>query len=136
MHYSGGVPVIDRIAPAEPQNDWSLDAANQGGTVDLLTALFRAARPRPRDALCDWSLDLFDGRRRSRLTLGPIEGHRNSLTCAGEYRRLAGYPPEDLASYDHMPFRLTFEPGDAGNWLLTRIDTQTPYGRMRILRLP
>lgn len=135
MHYDRGVPVIDRLAPEEPQRAYSLEAANQGGTVDMLTALFRVARPRPVAELCGWSVDLFDGRRRSRLVLEPARTQDGESRCQGEYRRLAGYAPQDLEDYDHMPFVVTFRPDAAGNWLLTRIDTQTPYGRMRILRL-
>ena len=136
MRYQQGAPEILRIAPPETPGPWSISAADQTGTDDPLTALFRVIRPRPREALCGWSVDLFDGRRRARLTLDPPQTEGDSITCDGTYQRVAGYSPIELADYTALPFALVFQSDTGEDWHLTRMVTQTPYGRMRILRSP
>jgi len=134
MRYPNDVPTLVRIAPAEPPGPWVIEPAEQVGTVDLMTALYRIVRPRGVETLCDWSVELFDGRRRSRLLLDAPHHEDGRVICTGAYQRIAGYPPDDLQDYRSLPFQLTFAPFDGRNWQLARIVTQTPYGRMRIIR--
>ncbi len=134
MLYPQDTPEILRIAPEEPTGPWTIAAADQTGAVDPLTALYRVIRPRLRDELCGWAVDLFDGRRRSRLTLDPAQPRGDTITCVGAYQRVAGYAPAELADYTALPFALVFQPDTGDEWHLTRMVTQTPYGRMRIVR--
>lgn len=133
MQYPGGVPRVLTLAPEEPVEHWTLDPTRQAGTLDPLSALLTLIRPRPRDELCGVTVETFDGRRRGRVSLAEPVEDRGALVCAGLYRRLAGFSPEDMADYDRMPFTVVFEQSDAGSWHLTRAVTQTPYGRMRLV---
>jgi len=136
MQYINGVPQIRHIAPDEPHHPWSLTPDDMAGTVDLMTALYRVARPQPRDALCDWSLETFDGRRHARLALQPAredpDGRR--VTCEAAYIRVAGYSPADMADRLSYPFTLTYAETSTDAWQLMQAVAQTPYGRVRILR--
>lgn len=134
MRYVNGTPTIVTIAPPEAHQPWSIDAADQTGTVDQLTALYRIVRAQPRAEVCDWSVDVFDGRRRARVVLDPASLVDGKLVCNGAYIRTAGYSPDDLAARSSYSFSVSYEPTETGEWWLTGAETQTPYGRMRILR--
>ena len=92
MTYDAGVPRIEAIAPEEAPTDWTLDPATQGGTLDPLSALYRLARPQ-QGAPCNRVIDLFDGRRRSRLRLEVPRINSRAAQCDGAYERVAGYAP-------------------------------------------
>ncbi len=133
MVYPNGAPVVLRISPETESEPWDVDPAGQRGTTDPMSALYRLVRPRPYDALCDWELAVFDGRRRSSLALGPVETGQGRAWCYGEYRRVAGFAPEDMEERRSFPFFVEFVEGADGDWRLTRAETQTLYGRVRIL---
>lgn len=134
MTYPGGVPTILSIAPPEPPGPWRIEATDQTGTIDPLTALYRITRPRALPDLCDWSTDLYDGRRRARLTLAPAQSDHDLMRCQGTYQRVAGYSPDELRDYQVLAFELWFAPTATSEWQLTRAATHTPYGVMRINR--
>jgi len=133
LEYLAGIPVVVSAAPAREAGPWTIDATDQSGTVDPMSALYRLARPRPLEELCDWSVDVFDGRRRSLLVLGPADEDDGLAYCYGEYRRVAGFSPEEMEHGRHFPFAVEFEQLPAGLWRLTRVETQTTYGRVRII---
>ncbi|MBF9034024.1 DUF3108 domain-containing protein [Rhodobacterales bacterium HKCCE2091] len=134
LRFSGGRPVVDAITPADPPQPWDVDPAAQAGAVDPLSALYRLARPRLSDALCGWSEAVFDGRRRSDLVVGPPVPMAGGVACEGLYRRVAGFPPEDLAERRDFPFTAFFSETAEGRWVLTRVDLQSLYGAVRITR--
>lgn len=134
LRYADGLPQVISLSPPVAQAEWALDPATQGGTVDPLTALFMLARPRARGALCGISVEMFDGRRRGRLSLAAPIADGASLRCAGVYRRVGGFAPEDMVSFDRLAFDVVFETDAEGLWHLMRGSTQTPYGRMRFRR--
>ncbi|WP_071672850.1 DUF3108 domain-containing protein [Nioella nitratireducens] len=131
--YPDGGPVLQSIIPAHAPQPWDVDPAAQGDTIDPMSALYRLARPRPLEALCDWSVAVFDGRRRSSLSVGPVEVESGRALCLGVYARIAGFPPEDMAERRDFPFVVEFSAEEDGRWRLTRVETQTLYGRVRIL---
>ncbi len=136
MRYVDGLPEIQSIAPDEPRRPWSVNPADLAGTVDLMSALYRVARPQPRAGLCGWSLDTFDGRRHARIQLdaAPPDPDAGRVTCQAAYLRVAGYAPGDLADRRSYPFTLTYAEDPAGLWQLAQAVAQTPYGRVRLLR--
>ena len=136
MHYVDHVPVIERIAPNEPARPWSLSPDEQAGTVDPLSAVFRIVYPRADRAPCGWSVEIFDGRRRGELALAAPHVSGDTARCDGQYRRTAGYSPDDMAERDGYALSLEYHRDGAGLWQLHEVVTQTPYGRMRILRQP
>lgn len=135
MDYKGGVPQVRVYNPPRTPAAWDLEASSQGGTVDPLTALYATLRDVDPGAECNRALRMFDGQRASALTLGPpqaLEG--GAVTCAGEYRRVAGFPPEDMAEKTRFPFSLTYLPGENGKMRVVEVTMDSLYGKARLIR--
>lgn len=136
LAYARGVPRVVRYDPPPAALPDPVDPATQGGTVDPLTALHRALRDAPPERACRLSLDLFDGRRAARLTLAAPQLTGDGATCAGEYRRIAGYSPEDMAERDRFPFTLHLTPLPDGSLRVDRVEMETIFGPARLVRRP
>ncbi|MFZ1660957.1 MAG: DUF3108 domain-containing protein [Paracoccaceae bacterium] len=134
MAYKSGVPQVKSYNPPRPQRVEEIAPSSQGGTVDPLTALFAVVRDVPAAEACNLKLVLFDGRRRSQVVLGAPAAKGDTITCAGEYRRLKGFSADDMAEKSRFPFQLTYE--DAGNGMVhvTEISMDTLYGKGRMIR--
>lgn len=134
MRYRNGVPQVREVTPARAPTEYDLDPAKQGGTVDILTALYAALRDQSPEAACTQRLEMFDGRRRSRLTLSdPQPQADGGLICAGEYRRVAGFHPDDMTERTTFGFSMTLAP--VGDLLrVTKITTPTLYGTATLRR--
>lgn len=133
LRYVDGLPVVVSALPVRATRDWDIDPAEQPGTIDPMSALYRLARPRPLAELCNWSVAVFDGRRRSSLSLDVAEADGASLLCEGRYARIAGFPPEAMAERGVFPFTAEYRRLPDGDWRLTRVVAQTLYGRVRII---
>jgi hypothetical protein len=136
LTYQGDTPAIAFIGPPRAPAPWDTDPAAQSGTVDPLSALYRLARPQPATTLCNWTLPIFDGRRRARLVLGPGRGNTGTITCDGLYQRVAGYTPEEMADRRAFPFTASFSETTPGVFRLTSVAAQSLYGPVRIIRRP
>lgn len=134
MRWQDGIPVVEASTPGTAQEPWRLDPATQRGTIDPLSAVYALARTRPLGQLCDWSQDVFDGQRRSALSLGPATQSGDHTICQGAYRRVAGFSPEDMSERTEFPFTAHFTQGPDG-WRLTQVDVQSLYGLVRITRV-
>lgn len=131
MSWSGITPRITAQDP--PPNPGAVPAASAAGPTDPLTALWQVLRDRPDGALCDRLLQVFDGARRSQLGLAAPHIADDTAQCAGEYRRLAGFPAAEMAERDSFPFTAHYErSGDV--WRLTDVETSSLYGQVRIQR--
>jgi len=134
IEYARGLPRVTRALPERPVRDWDVNPATQGGTVDPLTALWAALRDVETGQECDLALRLFDGRRSTTLRLATPQRAGDRVTCAGEYRRVAGFSPEDMAERTRFPFRLTYAPGPDGRMQVVEVAMETLYGRARMAR--
>lgn len=67
------------------------DTSKLGNAIDPLTLLYIALRDQPRDEVCRFEADVFDGHRHARITLKGRQPNGNTITCNGSYRRVAGY---------------------------------------------
>lgn len=133
MVWQKGVPVIQSYKPERQPRPYDVDPATQKGTVDPLTAMFATLRDVAPGAECKASLDLFDGRRASKLILGSPQKTGDTVTCAGEYRRIAGFSPEDMAEKTRFPFTLTYAPAGEG-MRVVEVAMDTLYGKARLVR--
>jgi hypothetical protein len=113
-----------RAAPA--------DTSGLPDALDPLTALYLILRDQPRDALCQFRREIYDGHRHARLSLGSPRQKGTRVTCAGEYRRINGYSSSDQKER-RVPFTVLYD-GDEGEMLATRVDIQTKYGKAVLLR--
>ena len=125
IDWKGGAPV--RVSVEPPRNS-APDPAKQGGTLDPISAGLAVLFDRPANDVCDTSVDVFDGTRRSRLVLGRPETAGAEIACGGTYARLEG-EASSMASAREFPFRLVFHANGDGSAHLMRIETRTDFGR-------
>lgn len=130
VRFGGGVPKL--VAGNPDSSAPPADTGRLRNALDPLTALFLILRDQPRDGLCRFHSDIYDGHRHARLLLGNRNAGQESIACAGEYRRIAGYSASDKKE-GHVPFRVLYE-AKAGTMRATRIDIQTKYGKAVLLR--
>ncbi|NBE07971.1 DUF3108 domain-containing protein [Paragemmobacter ruber] len=135
VDYTDGTPRLTVDEPPRAPADWQIDPATQGGTVDPISALFVILRDAVPGTECNRAFRLFDGRRATELTVGPARpGTDGTLTCDGEYRRIAGYPPEDMAERTRFPFTLTLMPTADGRLRVTEVTMDSLIGKARLIR--
>ena len=134
MAYKAGVPQVKSYVPPRPPRVDDIDPATQGGTVDPLTALYLILRDVPAAKACAMKLTLFDGRRRSQIMLGKPAKSGDQITCAGEYRRLDGFTPEDMAEKNRFALSLTYGQSAKDMVHVTEISMDTLYGKGRMIR--
>lgn len=129
IDWKGGTPV--RVS-VEPPRSSAPDPATQAGTLDPVSAGFRLLRSVPTTALCNTTVDVFDGSRRSRLTVARPEISGTSATCEGTFARIEG--EANTMTVDRpFAFSLTFAiDGDSAR--LQRIDAPTSFGQAVISR--
>lgn len=128
MEYSGGVPRITFYEASADHRPDRLDPATQGGTLDPATSLYAILRDQPRAAACTAAVVTFDGRRRSQTRLADPQPDGERIVCRGEYRRLDGFSPEDMAERTRFPFTLIYEPGPGGLMRVAEVRLRTLYG--------
>ncbi|MCC6304949.1 MAG: DUF3108 domain-containing protein [Rhodobacteraceae bacterium] len=140
MDYAGGVPhlVEYRSDRTSERRGEPLDPATQGGTLDPMTALYLALRDVAPGELCGLDVELFDGRRRSRMWhTGAREAAADAagaVTCAGEYRRIEGFTLRDMGERDSFPFRVTYRPEAGGRMAVDLVRVETLYGLATMVR--
>lgn len=134
MEYKSGVPQVKAYDPPRTPSDRDVDPATQKGTVDPLTALFVVLRDVPAAEACRTKLFMFDGQRRSQVVLSSPRTGGDTITCAGEYRRLEGFSEKEMAEKQRFPFELTYEPIDGGMVRVVEVAMDSLYGRAAFTR--
>ncbi len=130
IDWKNGVPVNVSI---EPPRKINADPAKQGDALDPVSATFRMFRDAPPDEICDDTVFIFDGSRRSRLVFKPPVADGNRLTCTGTYSRLEG-EANSIADLQEFPFTVTFTLNKDGIAQLQRIEAPTNFGTAVIKR--
>jgi Protein of unknown function (DUF3108) len=130
IDWKGGVPSKVSIDPPRKIN---ADPAKQGDALDPVSATFRMFRDAPPDRICDDTVFIFDGSRRSRLFFNPPVADGNRLTCTGTYSRLEG-EANSIADLQEFPFTVTFTLNKDGIAQLQRIEAPTNFGTAVIKR--
>jgi hypothetical protein len=126
-----GAPI--RVS-VEPPRRRPADPARVVGALDPVSAGFALLRDSPPDRICATSVEVFDGSRRSRLSLAeprPAEG--GGYACDGLYARLEG-EAHSLSAASEYPFRLVFSPKGEGMVQLERIEARTRFGPAVVAR--
>lgn len=135
MRFDGGIPSVDRYLPERERRAYDIDPAKQRGTIDPLTAAATLFQDQPATALCSQTLQMFDGRRRSQLTVAAPTIQGESATCGGTYTRLAGFSPKDMQERVNFPFTLMYTRIDADTYRLMAFTTKTTFGSARAKRM-
>lgn len=127
-------PVVEMYAPSREHRDYDIDPAAQNGVLDPLSAAHLVFRDQGLGDLCNKVIDVFDGRRRTRLTLdAPVDTGQNTI-CTGAYSRIAGFSPEDMQEQVNFPFTLVYTKGDADTYILSSFTTETSFGSAEAAR--
>lgn len=134
MSWKGNVPQVRSYDPPRQPRDWDVDPATQAGAVDPLTAMFATLRDVEPGQECKISLRMFDGRRATQIATSAPKAAGETVVCSGEYRRLAGFSPEDMAEKTRFPFTLTYAPNGAGKMRVTEVAMDTLFGKARLVR--
>ena len=133
FRYRDGVPTVTRTPPPRKPPKFAADPGKQGGTVDPMTAAYAILRDRPADLACDLAIQMFDGRRRADIRLVGGEAVPGGLSCRGEYRRVEGFSPEELAEKPVWPFTVSYRAA-GGVLQVEEVRVPTTFGAVRIRR--
>ncbi len=131
--YENGVPRVVRREPPRERDRYA-DPAEQGGTIDPLTAFYKVFRDVPAEQACRVDMDLFDGQRRAQVVLSRAERDGDTLRCDAEFRRIEGYSQREIEEGTRFPFRLTYEARPDGRMRVMRVRMQTEYGPATLTR--
>ncbi|MBK0400824.1 DUF3108 domain-containing protein [Limibaculum sp. M0105] len=127
MAYESGRPAAIEAEPPFTPKPWQVDPFAQAGAFDPLTAALSGLALQSRAQICDRSVEIFDGRRRYAIDIGPPQADPEGLRCDAAYRRVAGYKPKLMRKPD-WPFTMWFAQGADGLWHVTRAMGDTPLG--------
>jgi hypothetical protein len=134
MEFEGRTPMVVARTPEREPAPYDVEPGSQTGAVDILTALFAVFRDAPRAEICDLDLPMFDGRRRTQLVVDAPAEAGATVTCAGEYRRIAGFPPDEMAERTRYPFVLVYVAGSDGLMRLQEVRMESTQGSGRLIR--
>lgn len=134
LTYRGGTPLVKKYTPPREPAPWDVPPATQSGTLDPMSVLYSTLKDVPGDAVCNSDIRMFDGRRASRVTLTGKVGEGDGFTCQGEYRRIKGWHPEELAEKSRFPFSLTYAKVGDDLYRVTQVTTDTTVGRATLKR--
>lgn len=134
MTYSRGVPSAVEYTPPREGRDKDVNPATQGGTVDTLTALYAILRDVDAGQECKVSLQMYDGRYVSSIAISNPVRKDGGVTCSGQYIRIAGFKPEEMAERTIFPFTLTYQPGAKDRMRVTEVAMESIYGKASMKR--
>ena len=134
MRFTKGKPIVDAYLPSRAKRGYDINPAAQKGTLDLLTAAHSVFEDSAAKDLCNRIIAMFDGRRRSKLTLSKPKKSGSRATCSGKYTRIAGFSPHDMQKRVNFPFSLVYEQQNDGNYRLMSFHTQTTFGNAKAVR--
>lgn len=134
MTYSRGVPSEVQYTPAREGREKDVDPSTQAGTVDTLTALYAILRDVEPGQECKVSLKMYDGRYVSAISLSKPKAAGKTVACNGQYRRIAGFKPAEMAERKTFPFTLTYEPAANGKMRVTEVAMESIYGKAAMKR--
>lgn len=130
IEWKAGTPVSVSVVPPR---EHAPDPAEQGGTLDPVSAGVRLLRDAPEGEICDTTVMVYDGSRVSRLKVAPAKGEGEKLVCEGTYARLKGEASSMIGARE-FPFTITFARAPGGMATLSRIEAPTNFGQAVVSR--
>lgn len=133
MTFSGNRPTSVKLTPPKDRRGYDIDPLAQSGTVDPVSASFLLLRDRPMEMACNQKIEIFDGTKRSRITLGTKQATEDGYVCQGEYRRLAGFSPRQMEKQSRFGFKL-FLREENGMAVVEKFHTESVAGTVVAIR--
>lgn len=131
VEWNGPRPVKVSVVPPRK---FQPDPERVYGALDPVSAGFALLRDKAPGEVCNAEVEVFDGSRRSKLTVGKPAAVEGGLVCRGTYARIEGEAHSISETQASYPFTLTFVPAAGGQVTLDRIETQTRFGTAVISR--
>ncbi|MHA1527878.1 MAG: DUF3108 domain-containing protein [Alphaproteobacteria bacterium] len=131
--FEDGTPRSIRVEPARRVRPWSINARDQRGATDPLSAVLTAFTPGPADAICEQRVDVYDGKHRFALEVGPPRREGARIRCDAMYVRLAGYKPKRMGKRTWRPFTLFIEERADGLFEVVRAVGDSSFGPVILL---
>jgi hypothetical protein len=128
ISYTNKVPKVLEYSPTRAPRETDVDAAKQKGAVDLISATYMIVSDTKIDDLCNKTVQMFDGRRRSKIEMAAPKLDNGGATCAGAYTRIGGFSKRDLEKGSRFPFKAYYEMQDDGTYRLMRVSTKSIVG--------
>jgi len=122
-----GRPQAVQAVPEWKPREWEIDPTEQAGVTDPIGAAALFLTPTPPAALCNGAVEVFDGRRRSRIELDAPSERENGWRCEGRWMRVAGFRPRDL-DREPVPVAVDFVASPDGLARVMRLEARTGYG--------
>ena len=126
--YKDETPEIRKYNPPREKDPKRIDASTQKGTIDPLTALYATLKDVNLKEMCKLELQLFDGKHKSRVKLSSFEKDGDLILCYGEYVRLAGFRPEQMAEKTRFPFNIFYEEISKNTFRIKKVIAETIHG--------
>jgi hypothetical protein len=133
ISFRDGSPRSSRVEPARRARPWSIDARDQRGATDPLSAVLAAFMPGPADAVCEQRIVVYDGKHRFALEIDPPQREGARIRCDAMYVRLAGYKPKWMGKRAWRPFTLFLEERADGLFEVVRAVGESSYGPLILL---
>lgn len=134
IRFPGGVATVSQDPPDRKRKPWHAEGEDHPGVLDPMTGLFALLRSRPEGLACDLDISTYDGREVHRIRLGGGRKEGARYVCPGQYIRVAGYRPEELADTSFRNFELTYDTSNGGDWPVVELRARTSYGNMVFTR--
>mgnify|MGYP001025490610 CR=1 FL=1 len=134
MHWNGASPFVDRYSPERDRRDYDITPFEQTGTKDLLTAAYITFKTVISDELCNTTHDMFDGRRRSKISLDAPKISGNTAICTCGYKRISGFSTHQMQKGVNFPFTMRYERQDDGTFRFQEFTSEATFGKIRAIR--
>lgn len=135
VSFSENGPSAVHAAPAFKERPWSIQASEQRGVLDPLSAVLTTLAPRHAGEICGRRIEAFDGRHRFAFDIAPAELNGETIQCKGLYIRLAGYKPKNMqGSSGRKAFTIDLVERPEGGFQVVRLVSPTEYG-VAVMRL-
>ena len=137
IKFNNGEPYEVAMTGELDGNESLLDPLRQGKVLDPLTAMYLMTRDVGLGEVCSSSFFVFDGVRRSRVSLGTPAAHSDGFECPSSYERVEGWTEEEMNEQNIFPFDLRYEQidGQTGWYRMIELSAPSSLGRFRISRV-
>jgi len=136
ISYNKGRPRVVDIFPVPAKRDYDLNIKKLRDVLDPLSATFKLLRPVPKEEVCNYKQNIYEGRRLSLIQLGkPVEDDdKQTISCGGSYTRIDGYPPDLMKKQTKFNFTVTYDQVEGGLYQIENFVSQTTFGRAKGVR--
>ena len=129
MTYQGDTPASLTHAPTRKKRSYDAALSDGKGTLDPVSATYALLQDMPVGQACGRTVQVFDGTKRSRITVRKRERDGEAWRCKGTYTRVKGWRAKDMEEKTNFSFALTFREVD-GIMQVTSFETQSLFGKV------